>query len=179
MTITITVPSGYGLVLLEALVMGAQLVLIGFAAGSLRSKLFTKAFYEKNFPSWKKDGLPTESGYPDNGSGILSHKLSPSDWVTFNNAQRAHYNYLEGIIPCMMSLLVGGLYFPKYASILGGAYIFGRALYTGGYKMKGPKGRVVGAIICDLALVGLFGMAMYGTWGLAGGLEGIKNGLLN
>jgi hypothetical protein len=31
------------------------------------------------------------------GSGLYASKLPHDDWVRFNNAQRVHYNYLEGI----------------------------------------------------------------------------------
>jgi hypothetical protein len=40
------------------------------------------------------------------GQGRFADKLSDEDWVRFNSAQRAHYNYLEGlasIISCLVS----------------------------------------------------------------------------
>ena len=35
-----------------------------------------------------------KGGYPDMGNGRYSEKLSYSDWIKFNNAQRAHLNFV-------------------------------------------------------------------------------------
>jgi glutathione S-transferase len=61
----------------------------------------------------------------------------------FNNAQRAHLNYVEGAATAMVAFLVSGLYQPRLAALLAFTYIIGRAAYTGGYKLGGPKGRMV------------------------------------
>jgi len=54
-----------------------------------------------------------EEGYPDMGNGLYASKLDEEDWVTFNNAQRAHYNYLEGVAS-ILALEV----FPTFVSSL-------------------------------------------------------------
>ena len=98
------------------------------------------------------------------GNGRFSDKLSLEDWETFNNYQRAHYNYIEGMGTILTFLMVGGLFFPKPAAIAGVSYIVGRFLYTFGYRNSGPKGRMVGALVLDLALLSLLGMSSYGLY---------------
>jgi len=92
-----------------------------------RQKYFTKEFFEKNFP-----GLKTypKDGYPDNGSGIFSAKLSVEQWLDLNNASRAHMNYVEGVTLAVLSILASGLASPRLAVVCGIAYIIGRQLCT-------------------------------------------------
>lgn len=45
---------------------------------------------------------------------------------------------------------------PLMAVICAGALIFGRFIYSIGYCKFGPTGRIVGAIIVDLALIAVF-----------------------
>ena len=45
---------------------------------------------------------------------------------------------------------------PLWAAICGFILCLGRVVYGYGYKYHGPKGRVAGAIITDLALIGVF-----------------------
>ena len=90
------------------------------------------------------------------GSGLYASKLDEEDWVTFNNAQRAHYNYLEGVasilalevlltsylltwylISTFIFKLLSGLFFPQFSAVVGVAYVIGRALYGIGYRSKG------------------------------------------
>ena len=112
----ITVSSEYMWVLFTAVAIAAQCTMIGFSVGPLRSKFFNKKFMEANFPA-NKD-IHGSHGYPDNGSGIFADKLAVDDWITFNNAQRAHYNYLEGLPATIVSLLVAGLAYPKVCALL-------------------------------------------------------------
>lgn len=102
-------------------------------------------------------------GYPDMGNGRYSQLLPIGDWIDINNAQRAHYNYVEGIASVLALLFAAGIFFPKFAAGAGATYIVGRALYTSGYKSSGAKGRGPGAIVLDLALVALFGAALFGA----------------
>ena len=45
---------------------------------------------------------------------------------------------------------------PLWALVCACWLTFGRMVYAIGYRMKGPQGRVIGAIIVDLALLGAF-----------------------
>ena len=59
--LSLVIPAGYGLVLLEALAIGAHCVSEGFAGYGTRKRVFNKAFFDKHFPDVK----PTpEDGYP-------------------------------------------------------------------------------------------------------------------
>jgi hypothetical protein len=103
-----------------------------------------------------------DGGYPDMGSGRFAALLPYGDWFLFNSAQRAHYNYLEFVASVLLFLLIGGLFFPDYATYAGIAWLVGREFYTAGYMAKGPRGRSTGAVIADIGLLALFLMAVYG-----------------
>ena len=96
------------------------------------------------------------------GNGRFSQKLTDEQWKDFNNYQRAHYNYVEGVASAITLNLISGLFFPVYSGVLGAAYIVGRFLYAYGYIKYGPKGRGSGATILDIALVVMLGMSIYG-----------------
>lgn len=102
----------------------------------------------------------TEGGYPDVGSGYYAKKLSYKDWYFFNNAQRAHMNFVEMIASSLMFLLVGGLYCSCLATGFGALMIVSRAIYAWGYMSSGPQGRRLGAILNGLAILGLFILSM-------------------
>lgn len=40
-------------------------------------------------------GNPPSGGYPDTGNGRYAFELDYSEWFSFNNWQRVHYNFLE------------------------------------------------------------------------------------
>ena len=90
------------------------------------------------------------------GSGLYSSKLSYKDWYEFNSAQRAHYNFLEWIASTLIMIIIAGIYFPIPAASLGLAIFIARIIYSVGYVMGGPKGRSVGALINDFAMLGAF-----------------------
>jgi uncharacterized membrane protein YecN with MAPEG domain len=147
----------------------------GFASTPVRKRLFTRAFFEKHFPelaSDKSKRLP-EMGYPDVGAGQFSQKLNVNDWMEFANAQRAHYNYLEGVASILTFLLISGLFFPRYTIVCGAVYIVGRIMYGIGYKSKGSRGRLPGVLILDAGLFAAMGGAAYGAFTFAGGLAGL------
>ncbi len=95
------------------------------------------------------------------GSGRFSALLEYKDWYTFNCAQRAHQNYVEQAASIVILVLLVGLYAPVTAAQAAVVYIIGREFYSFGYRSGGPGGRLVGAIMLDLALLFLFGAAMY------------------
>ena len=89
------------------------------------------------------------------GSGYYANKLSYKEWYMFNNAQRAHLNFVEMIASSLIFLLIGGLYCPCIASGLGALMIVSRLFYSIGYTSKGPAGRLIGALLNDVGLLGL------------------------
>lgn len=95
------------------------------------------------------------------GNGRYSALLTYAQWHEFNCAQRAHQNYVEQAASVVILVLAAGLYLPKFAAACGAAYMLGRALYSAGYASGGPAGRLVGAIILDIALVALFVAAVW------------------
>ena len=101
-----------------------------------------------------------KGGYPDMGSGFYAQKLSYKEWFEFNNAQRAHYNFIEFAPTCFVWLLIAGIYFPIPAAVIGLAVIIFRIFYGVGYVNSGAKGRLIGAIGGDLCILGLFGLSL-------------------
>jgi len=161
-------PAGYGLLLLEALVICLQCVLEGIPIGRLRKKYFTPAYLSKHWPGLKG----VKSGYPDMGQGRFSDKLTDEEWLAFNCAQRVHQNYLEQLTAILAALLISGLSFPRLAFVAGILYVVGRALYGIGYRANGPTGRRQGALVLDIALVLLLFSAIASSVQLAGGITG-------
>jgi hypothetical protein len=72
------------------------------------------------------------------GSGRYSQELPYNDWLRFNNAQRAHYNFVEGISTSITLLIIGGFYYPVISASFGLAMIIGRMIYSVGYTLRGP-----------------------------------------
>lgn len=157
----------YGLVLLVSVILGFECVLFGFLfPGRLRRKTFNKDFLKDKFGKEHGSSLQAEiqvGGYPDMGNGRYSQQLSYKDWYLFNCAQRVHLNFVESIATYLILLLVAGLYNPVVAAILGVFLIVGRLIYGIGY-MYSPTLRAPGAIICDIALLALTGLAGYGAF---------------
>ena len=229
----LTVPKEFGFVLFTGCLMGFQCVLTGgMYVGPARGKAFNADFYaaakqagllEEHKKATGEDKLPG-NGYPDMGSGRYSALLPYSKWLAFNNAQRAHGNYVEGIASALVLLLTAGVYNPRWATILGMAYVVGRQVYASGCEWgggasglawaarvallasrpraapvrgihadppphtpipppppppplctpcadsaKGAGARMAGAVIFDVGLVGLLGLALHGSFTAAGG----------
>jgi glutathione S-transferase len=100
-----------------------------------------------------------KGGYPDMGSGRYSAKLNYEQWFRFNNAQRAHMNFIEFAPSTFVLLFIAGIYFPVASAAIGLAIIIARIAYSIGYTNGGPAGRVIGAIVNDFALLGLLGLS--------------------
>ena len=85
-------PESYNYVLWVGLFVALQCFFTGFiVAGKKRGKIFTPEFLEKNFGEEHRKAFPGDKGvpkggYPDNGSGLYSRKLSYKDWFEFNLA---------------------------------------------------------------------------------------------
>lgn len=69
-------------------------------------------------------------------------------------------NFVEWIASCLVFLLIAGLYFPIPAAAVGLGITVSRFIYACGYTMNGPGGRVVGALLNDILVLGLFGLAV-------------------
>ena len=109
------------------------------------------------------------------GSGRYSAKLTLEQWQDFNCAQRGHQNYVEGVATAMAIFLITGLFQTRLTIVLAAVYIVGRALYAAGYSAAGPKGRLVGAILYDIALLAGFGVGAYSAFVAGGGVKGVMD----
>eukprot|EP00386_Alphamonas_edax_P005780 GDKI01018859.1.p2 GENE.GDKI01018859.1~~GDKI01018859.1.p2 ORF type:complete len:183 (+),score=71.38 GDKI01018859.1:110-658(+) len=173
---TLDLPQEFGYVVIVAAIMAFHAVLQGMYVGKARNKCFNNEQFKTN-P--KVRALSDEhkklfgceinkTGYPDMGSGVYSQHLSYAEWLMFNNAQRAHQNYLEHLTPVLAFLLLSGLVYPRFAAALGVVYIIGREVYGQAYRKHGADKRLIGAIIFDIALLGLFGGCICAGSALAG-----------
>eukprot|EP01087_Luapelamoeba_hula_P003231 TRINITY_DN13028_c0_g1_i1.p1 TRINITY_DN13028_c0_g1~~TRINITY_DN13028_c0_g1_i1.p1 ORF type:complete len:187 (-),score=24.68 TRINITY_DN13028_c0_g1_i1:101-661(-) len=173
---TVTISQDYGWVLFVACLIAFQCWFQGFMAGAQRRKYFTAKFFKQHFPNLKP---APEGGYPDMGSGLFAQKLPLQDWIKFNNHQRSHYNYIEGIATILVFLLVGGLFYPNLSAALGAVYVLGRLIYGIGYAISGSRGRMAGVALVDISLVVLFGLSVYGAFQFAGGSQALTAKLTN
>ena len=157
----LSIAPAYGYVLITAACIAFECLLIGFIVlGSARRQVFSEAFMEQFRDVHKREvdpqSEPNKEGYPDMGSGVYAQRLSYGAWYRLNNAQRAHYNFVESIATIITLLLIGGVYHPIAASAFGLAYFIGRLLYTVGYSWRGATGRLIGVVVIDICLVALF-----------------------
>lgn len=68
---------------------------------------------------------------------------------------------IENSGPVIGAISIGGLSFPKVASILGLAFTFEMIAFSIGYRKSGAKGRVFGAICRSVSQVGLYGLCFW------------------
>jgi glutathione S-transferase len=94
------------------------------------------------------------------GNGVYSQRLPYKQWYDFNNAQRAHYNFVESIATSLTLLIIGGIYYPDIAAGFGLALFIGRIVYSLGYYLSGAGGRLIGVLLIDVALIGLFVLSL-------------------
>jgi len=106
-------------------------------------------------------------GYPDTGAGRLSALLPYAAYNDLNNAQRVHYNYVEGLPTVITLALVSGLKYPVPTAWGCAVYAVGREVYAHFYATKGADSRIYGALIFDVALVGLLGGAVAAAGSIA------------
>lgn len=165
--INVALTPDFGFVLAAAATLAFECLLIGMIYGAKgRSEAFNEEYMTNQFGRihQAETGRKIEKGgYPDMGSGYYSKLLSYYDWFKFNNAQRAHYNFVESIAATTLMLVVGGLFFPRAAASIGLAMIIGRLVFAIGYSSGGPKGRTFGAIIIDLCYLGLLVLSIWSS----------------
>lgn len=120
-------------------------------AGRRRKKQFTKEFMDKHFKEEHEAAFPGSEldkyGYPDTASGRYTFAAGYEFWFNFNVDQRLAMNWMENVTQVLFMQLIAGLRFPMVTAILGGVYLLGRLLFSIGYLMGGPKGRMIGAPI--------------------------------
>jgi hypothetical protein len=109
----LTIPSNYGLVLIPVASIGLVQLVIGGGAMKHRAVFSSPEYLAKKevkelLEEHKKhtgEAMINKTGYPDMGNGRYAAHLSYGQWLDFNNAQRAHYNMIEGSGPVLASIL--------------------------------------------------------------------------
>ncbi|PWN17902.1 membrane-associated proteins in eicosanoid and glutathione metabolism [Microstroma glucosiphilum] len=81
--------------------------------------------------------------------------------LMFNCVQRAHQNTLENMPMYLTTLFLTGLRYPRLAVGFSSIWLVGRVLYTTGYASGDPSGRVTGA---KVGAVGILGLLLSATW---------------
>lgn len=67
---------------------------------------------------------------------------------------------MESIASILLLLVAGGIYYPVIAASFGLVSFIGRLVYAFGYSSLGPKGRIIGAILGNIGLLGTFGLSI-------------------
>ncbi len=152
MKISFEVPEEYPWTILACIALCLECVLVSIVVVvPARKRYFYSDFMKANFAKEHEENFPGQKlsplGFPDTGSGRYSDKLSYKDWVSFNNAQRAHLNIVEQIHILLVIFLVTGLILPRLAMYLAWLGVIGRAAYVIGYVVKGPNARLFGAFL--------------------------------
>jgi len=136
-------------------------------AGIQRRKYFSDDYMRRFQEEHEREvgGKVAKGGYPDMGNGRYTIDWTYDQWMHFNNMQRVHYNYLEHYTAVVVFIIVSIFYHPLAAAILGFIYALGRLFYAIGYA-KSPNLRGLGALVLDLAFVGLFILSLVsiGKW---------------
>ncbi|TNV85344.1 hypothetical protein FGO68_gene17327 [Halteria grandinella] len=159
-----------GLALLSIIAICFEYYVISICVGASRAKTYSAKymaqFNEKHAEEFGTGKLAPKTGLPDMGNGFFSNALSYKEWFLFNNAQRAHYNYLENFTPTIVWIIISLFYHPLSAAVLGFVVFIGRIIYSVGY-FKTPNLRSVGAIVFDLGFIGLFVLSLVtiAKWG--------------
>ena len=116
--------------------------------------------HAKNVKGYEK---APEYGYPDCGSGWYSKQLPYADWFKINCGQRVQLNFLEQLPIVMVAVVVAGIQYRFATFVTCVVYSVARLMYGFGY-MQSPKGRTAGAILQDVALLALIGMAYHSAY---------------
>eukprot|EP00753_Platysulcus_tardus_P005437 PLAT13325.1.p2 GENE.PLAT13325.1~~PLAT13325.1.p2 ORF type:complete len:181 (+),score=90.29 PLAT13325.1:26-568(+) len=151
-------------VLFLLIIHAAQLYMVGGAVGADRKKAFSKnASFKSRVAA--AEGCSEDDidslGYPDMGEGRYAAVLDHKTYMKFNFSVRAHYNFLEFFWVSVVVFLVLSVFQPLYARYAIILSIVGRAIYTGGYKWYGPRGRLLGALLHEVASFGSLLAALY------------------
>eukprot|EP00992_Anisonema_acinus_P001576 TRINITY_DN10498_c0_g2_i2.p2 TRINITY_DN10498_c0_g2~~TRINITY_DN10498_c0_g2_i2.p2 ORF type:complete len:142 (-),score=41.95 TRINITY_DN10498_c0_g2_i2:51-476(-) len=88
--------------------------------------------------------------------------------AAFDSVQRAHQNTLENFAPLQLLMVLSGLVFPRQAASFGLLWVVARVIYGAGYAWAGPRGRMAGAILSQLAQLPLLGLTFWAGARIAG-----------
>ena len=152
-----TATIGVGITLL----MVSLLMFIYFYAmmrAGFKRTIFNKEFmaqFKEEATEMNWEEIPT-GGAPDNGNGYYADKLSYAEWYHFNNVQRTQLNSLELNFIMAIFMLVGTFNYPTVGFSFSVLMVVGRLIFVVGYEKCGPKGRIPGALLADVAIIGLF-----------------------
>ncbi|KAI9843636.1 MAG: hypothetical protein M1837_006218 [Sclerophora amabilis] len=148
MSTTLTIPEGYGYVLLTT-----------------TSTCFFAYWHGVWSSTYRRSA---KVPYPNCYATVEQAQASPTAHA-FNCAQRAHANYIENQSSVILATLVAGLKYPTGASVMGLGWLLGRFIYALGYarspKDSNGKGRMAG-VWYQVFQLGLFGMAAKAAWEL-------------
>lgn len=124
MDFAIDLPDEYPYILMCVCAIAFECWLTGFlVAGRTRLNIFTDKFMEQFKDEHQKAfgesvSFP-KNGLPDTGHGRFADKLTYSQWLDFNHAQRVHYNFVEQVVPMIVGTLLAGLVYPEFALYCG------------------------------------------------------------
>ena len=121
------------------------------------TKQFMEQFDQEHAEAFGPGTKAPDAGFPDTGCGRFSKKLSYADWFKMNNGQRVQINFLEHITFAIAGPVIAAAAYPWFALSCAILIIVGRLLFSIGYTMGGPAGRVAGAICMDIGLFVSFG----------------------
>jgi len=151
MSLQVSVPRGYGGVLLVAVASSA----VNWWHG------------ERTMTYRRLAGVELPNAY---ASATEVSMATDEFKYLFNCAQRAHANYAENQGSFIAPLLISGLKYPTWSAALGVLWLVGRVTYAIGYTRTGSKkgeGKDIGLwwIVPHLALMGT---ASFVAWGFTG-----------
>ena len=167
----LTIPHDYGYVIASVGVFSITQFFAGGLVGAARRKV-----YKNNDALWKKKEVIAyaeahkkamgdeidKNGYPDMGNGPISQQLDYADWLSINNAQRAHYKYIEESAPFLASVVTAGLVFPRTSAILCLTNVVARIVWGRAYTKYGSSKRYSsGGMLAPLSTIAMLFVATY------------------
>jgi glutathione S-transferase len=98
-------------------------------------------------------------------AGVIDEKSDHDKWL-FNCAQRSHQvmtpyhrltgkNLMENLPTFFVLFNITSATFPKFGAAMGAMWLFARVVYHLGYSKSGPKGRVLGARLSYIPILGM------------------------
>ena len=157
-------PLRWVLILVMAIALQYLITIYVFTM-SARIKTFRGRIMEQ-FNKEHNEAFPEQQrapqfGYPDSGNGRYAQKLPYADWYRMNNGQRCQINFLEHFNFVTLVPMIVAIKAPVAALVLLIAIFTGRLMFSIGYTKFGPKARIPGALIMDLAIFVAFGYMIY------------------
>ena len=153
-------PVEYPCIVLAGVLLCFECYIIGFTiVRNARMKCFNKEFMsqfdKEHKAAFGEDTCASLGGFPDAGDGRYSAQLKYADWYEFNNAMRAHMNFIETLPVILIILGVGGLFLPLLTAIVAWLNVVFRMVYTICYAKNGPTARLWGVFGGPLPLYAL------------------------